>query len=328
MAKSSIIEYGKNIIASEGDAIRELASCIDENFSSAVQMLLDMPQGSHVVVSGMGKAGIIGRKISATLASTGVSSFFLHPAEAIHGDLGRFSPNDIALILSNSGETKEILDILPAIKRFLCPIISITSNPDSALAKYSDVVLRILREKEAGPFGFAPTTSTAMMLVLGDALCMALTKERGMSPEEFAVYHPGGDIGRALMSCGELMRQEDEHCVVKEDTLAREVLHSITSTKGRPGAASVVDANGILKGIFTDGDLRRCLDKEPNFLNKPISEVMGKMPKTISPNKLAQEALAILNKYKIDQIIVVDSEKHPVGMIDIQDLVDFRLPGK
>ncbi|NMC63763.1 MAG: KpsF/GutQ family sugar-phosphate isomerase [SAR324 cluster bacterium] len=316
------------MIASEGDAIRELASCIDENFSRAVQMLLNMPQGSHVVVSGMGKAGIIGMKISATLASTGVSSFFLHPAEAIHGDLGRFSPNDIALILSNSGETKEILDILPAIKRFLCPIISITSNPDSALAKYSDVVLRVLREKEAGPFGFAPTTSTAMMLVLGDALCMALTKERGLSPEEFAVYHPGGDIGRALMSCGELMRRDDEHCVVIENTLAREVLHAITSTKGRPGAASVVDAEGVLKGIFTDGDLRRCLEKELDFLNKPISQVMGKTPKTIAPDRLAQEALAILNKFKIDQIIVIDEQKHPIGMIDIQDLVDFKLPAK
>lgn len=327
MSRNEINEYGRKIISSEGEAIAELASCIDENFEQAVQMMLSMPQGSHIVVSGMGKAGIIGMKISATFASTGVSSFFLHPAEAVHGDLGRFSPNDIALILSNSGETKEILDIVPAIKRFLCPIITITSNTKSTLARYSDVVLRILKEKEAGPFGFAPTTSTAMMLVLGDALCMALTKERGLSREDFAIYHPGGDIGRALMTCEELMRQGEEHCIVSEDTLAHEVLQLITSTKGRPGAASVVDSHGILKGVFTDGDLRRCLAKEPGFLDKPVSEVMGKTPKTIFPHKLAQEALAILNKYKIDQIIVVDAENHPVGMIDIQDLVDFKMPG-
>lgn len=327
MTKKGIAEYGRTIIRSEGESLLELASHIGEDFEQAVRIMLEMPQGSHVVVTGMGKAGIIGMKISATLASTGVSSFFLHPAEAVHGDLGRFSRNDVALILSNSGQTKEILDILPAIKRFLCPVISITANRDSTLARHSDVVLQLPKEKEVGPFGYAPTTSAAMMLALGDALCMSLTDQRGLSREDFALYHPGGDIGRALMTCGELMRTTDEHCIVEEGTLAREVLHQITRTKGRPGAASVVDKGGVLKGIFTDGDLRRCLEKEPSFLERPISEVMGRTPKTIAVSKLAQEALAIMNKHKIDQVIVVDNENRPVGMIDIQDMVDFKLPG-
>lgn len=324
MDDNELIAYGQQILRNEGEAILEVGASLGESFAQAVKILLDLPPQNHVVVTGMGKAGVIGMKISATLASTGVSSFFLHPAEALHGDLGRFSRNDIALVLSNSGETREIIEILPAIKRFLCPIISITSSETSSLARFSDVTLPIRKEKEAGPFGYAPTTSTAMMLALGDALCMVLTKARGLSREEFAVYHPGGDIGRSLMTCAEIMRHGDEHCVVREETVCREVLHRITSTKNRPGAASVVDAQGILRGVFTDGDLRRCLEKEAGFLERPISEVMGKNPKTIGADRLAQEALAILNKYKIDQVVVVDNNQRPAGMIDIQDLLDFK----
>ena len=320
----SIKHYGARIIEEEGRAILDLAAALDERFEQAIRILLDMPHTNHVVVTGMGKAGIIGQKISATLASTGVSSFFLHPAEAIHGDLGRFSRGDIALVLSNSGETREILEIVPTIRRFFCSIISITGNAASTLARHSDVVLSIPKGKEAGPFGYAPTTSTAMMLALGDALCMALSRERGLSREDFALYHPGGDIGRSLLTCAEIMRHGDEHCVVEQDMAARDVLHRITSTKGRPGAATVINGSGELAGVFTDGDLRRCLERESTFLDRPIAEVMGKAPKTIAQHKLALEALAIMNLHKIDQVIVVDEHSKPVGIIDIQDLVDFK----
>lgn len=324
MSKDSIISYGRLIIESEGKALLELAESLGESFDQTVRLILEMPQGSHVVVSGMGKAGIIGMKISATLASTGISSFFLHPAEAVHGDLGRFCRNDVALVLSNSGETKEIIDIIPHVKRLLCPVVAITGNLDSTLAKYSDIVLKIPKDKEAGPFGYAPTTSTVMMLSLGDALCMALTKERKLSKEDFSLYHPGGDIGRSLLTCAEVMRVGDEHCIVEENLSASEVIHRITRTKNRPGAASIVDSSGVLKGVFTDGDLRRCLETNSAFLDAPISEVMGKNPKTITQDKLAQEALASLTKYRIDQIIVVDSSNHPIGMIDIQDISEIR----
>lgn len=305
----------------EASAIKALASLIDDEFEHAVRLVLGLSQHGHVITSGIGKAGFIAMKISATLASIGIPSFFLHPAEAVHGDIGRFTKGDIALVLSNSGETPEILAMLPGIKRIGCSLISITSDKNSSLSRHSDVVLSIGQCAEAGPLGLAPTTSTSVMLALGDALSMTILKERGLTREEYAFYHPGGSLGRSLLTVKDIMRVGDELCIVDDTLLCREVLHRITLTKGRPGAAIIVSKAGVLKGVFTDGDLRRCLDKEPSFLDKPVSQFMGTSPKTIQIAHLASEASKIMSEHKIDQLIVVDGQNHPIGLIDVQDLL-------
>lgn len=322
------IPAGKQVLEVEAHAIMALAENLNGSFDLAVDAIMSLKQGGRVIVSGMGKAGFIGMKISATLASIGIPSFFLHPAEAVHGDLGRYTSDDIALVFSNSGKTDEILRIVPELKRIACPIISITGLADSPLGKHSDVVLDIGKLTEAGPLGLAPTTSTTVMLALGDALAMAVQEKRGLTREDFARHHPGGALGASLTPVEQIMRQGDEHCIVNENMLTREVLKSITKTPGRPGAASIVDDSGILVAIFTDGDLRRWLDeKDSQFLDSPISEVMTRNPKSISTSALAAEALHIMSKHSIDQIIVVDDENLPVGMIDVQDLVDLPRVG-
>lgn len=314
------VTYGKKIISEEAQAILNLVESLDENFSNAVDKILNMSATGHIIVSGMGKAGFIGMKISATLASTGVPSFFLHPAEAVHGDLGRYTKDDLALILSNSGETDEILKIIPTIKRIGCPIISITASNKSTLAKHSDIALAIGKQKEVGPLNIAPTTSAIAMLALGDALAMSILNEKKLTAEEYAMYHPGGSLGRSLMLASEIMRKDDQICVVNESLSIKEVVKSYSATPGRPGAAIITNNNGELTGIFTDGDLRRCLDKDIDFINEKVSTIMGSNPKTVSKDTLAVEILRILSENKIDQIIVVDDTKLPVGVVDIQDL--------
>ncbi|MCB0339540.1 MAG: KpsF/GutQ family sugar-phosphate isomerase, partial [Bdellovibrionales bacterium] len=257
---SRILSYAQEVLTLEAKAISACVEQLTESFTHAVELLLSLPKEGRVIVSGMGKAGLIGMKISATFASTGTRSFFLHPAEAIHGDLGRFAPGDIALLLSNSGETSEILKILGPIKRVGCPIISITASADSALAKYSDATIVTGKIKEAGPHALAPTTSTAVMLAIGDALAMTVIHLREFTKEEFALYHPGGDLGRKLTLVESVMRTGNEHPIVHQDASAKEALHAITVAEGRPGAASIVDSNGKLVGVFTDGNLRRLLE--------------------------------------------------------------------
>jgi arabinose-5-phosphate isomerase len=274
----------------------------------------------HVVTSGIGKAGIIAQKISATLASIGVPSFFLHPAEAVHGDMGRFTKLDVALIFSNSGETEEVTRMIPAIKRIGAPIVSITAGKDSTIAKHSDITLWYALPKESGPLSLAPTTSTSVMLAIGDALSMTILREKGLTKEEFAFFHPGGALGRALLTVREVMRVNDEVLIVPESTLVKDVLHKISLTKGRPGAALIINSSGILSGIFTDGDLRRCLESGTSFLEKPVYDVMGKSPKTISADKLASEATKILLDNKIDQLGIIDESGCPIGLVDIQDV--------
>ena len=318
--EDNIVNTANNVIKSEIEALNNIKSSIDDNFIVAVKMLLELGKDSKVIVSGIGKAGFIGMKISATLASTGVPSFFLHPAEAIHGDLGRFRKHDIALILSNSGETEEVLKILPSIKIIGCPVISITGNSESTLAKNSDIVLSLNKTKEACPLGLAPTSSTTAMLVLGDALAMAILKEQNFTAEQFAFYHPGGALGRSLMKVSEIMRTDDKLCIVNENDVTKKVIQKITETKGRPGAAIIVNNDGILVGIYTDGNLRRNLSENNNFLEQPVKNVMGKIPKKIHPDKLIQEASRILREFEIDQIIVADEDNIPVGLIDIQDI--------
>lgn len=318
----SSITYGREILRSEGEAVQALAELLDERFDQAVEAILQMSSDGHVIVSGIGKAGFVGMKISATLASIGVPSFFLHPAEALHGDLGRYTKKDLALILSNSGNTEEILKIIPQIKQIGCPVIVITSDGSSVLASQSEITLLIGSITEAGPLGLAPTTSTTVMLALCDALAMSVLKQQGISKEQFACFHPGGSLGKSLMPVSALMRREDEHCIVSETMVTREVLHKVTGTKGRPGAASVIDRKGKLVGIFTDGNLRRCLDQKGDFLDLPISQVMGRNPKVVTQDKLVTDALNVLGEYRIDQVIVVNSEHEPVGMIDVQDVLE------
>ncbi|MBN8548273.1 MAG: KpsF/GutQ family sugar-phosphate isomerase [Deltaproteobacteria bacterium] len=324
-ATSTPRTYAAEILKLEAKAVEGLSALLNEDFDRAVELIMAMSPEGRVVVSGMGKAGFVAMKISATLASTGVPSYFLHPAEAIHGDLGRYTKKDIAMLLSNSGETQETIGILPHVRRIGCPVISITSDKTSTLGKHSDIVLPIGLLDEAGPFGLAPTTSTTAMLALGDALAVTILKLRDFSKEQFALYHPGGNIGRGLMLISEVMRSGEENCVVPETMKAKDVLHKITVTKGRPGATAIVDKSGKLVGVFTDGNLRRCLEKGDSFLNLPISKVMGSSPKTIAPTQIAQEALRIMSEHKIDQLIVVDADRRPIGMIDIQDLIDIRL---
>lgn len=316
-------KYAKKILMAEAKAIESLCLLLDDNFDHALSTIREMQLGGRVIVSGMGKAGFIAMKISATFASLGVPSFFLHPSEAVHGDLGRYTKNDVSVILSNSGETPEVLRMLPHLKEIGCPLISITSSKASTLAKHSDIVLAFGKYDEAGPLGLAPTTSTTVMLALGDALAMTLIESKGFSHKEFARFHPGGDLGRSLTLVSDIMRKGDENCVVPKAMKTREVIHRISSTPGRPGAACVADENGKLFGIFTDGNLRRCLEKHSDFLDRPVSDFAGTNPKIIESDKLVQEALRIMSEHKIDQLIVSDKEKNILGLIDIQDLVGF-----
>jgi arabinose-5-phosphate isomerase len=273
----------------------------------------------------MGKAGYVGMKLSATLSSIGFPSFFLHPADAIHGDLGRLQRDDLILILSHSGETDEIIRLLPRIKHFGAKIISITSSASSSLGRHSDLVIETGKIPEAGPLGLAPTTSTTVMMALGDALAMTLLKRRGISREEYAAFHPGGDLGRSLMLVSEIMRTGDGLCVLNGKTPNAKALSSITATPGRPGCAAIVSDTGEIVGVFTDGDLRRCLERDDSFLRKTIGEVCSHSPITMSCQQLAQEACRIIQERKINQVFIVDEYNKPIGLIHIQDLLSHGM---
>lgn len=317
---SPAVKTGRQVLLDGAEALRALAQGLGAEFERAVDLVLKINSTGRIIVCGMGKAGFVGMKFSATLASIGVPSFFVSPAEAAHGDMGRFTKEDIVIIFSNSGETPEILNTLGQLRLIGSKIISITSAASSSLSKYSEITLLIGENGESGPHGLAPTTSTTSMLALGDALAMAVFDRLGSPKDKFAFFHPGGSLGRALVQVSKIMRTGEEHCVVQDTASAKEVLHQITATKGRPGCASIIDGNGKLVGIFTDGDFRRCLDSGTEFLGKPISEVMGKSPKTISPDALAQDALKVMSERRIDQLIVVDSLGRPIGLVDIQDV--------
>jgi len=278
----------------------------------------------QVVVTGMGKAGLIGQKISATLASTGTPSFFLHPAEALHGDLGRIRAKDLVLALSNSGETAEVNVLVPVARKIGATVLAMTGRPGSTLGSLADGVLDIGRVEEACPLKLAPTASTSAMLVLGDALAMTVLGEREFRREDFARYHPAGSLGKRLMTVGEVMRKDDELPLIAAGTPVMEVLLQTSRTPGKPGAALVVDGSGLLTGIFTDGDLRRLLEGgEPAALRDSVDDHMGKDPKTLSPESLVEDAHHLLRANRIDQAPVVDADGRPVGLIDVQDLLDL-----
>jgi arabinose-5-phosphate isomerase len=321
LSTADTVSYGKSIIEQQIDVLTQVAKSLDPRFAEATNALLSLERDSRIIVSGMGKAGFVGMKLSATLASIGFPSFFLHPADAIHGDLGRLQRNDVVIILSHSGETDEIVRLLPRIKSFGAKIISITSSTSSSLGRHSDIVIETGKIPEAGPLGLAPTTSTTVMMALSDALAMTLLEHKGISREEYAAFHPGGDLGRSLMLVSEIMRSGSSVCVVTEETPNKKALHDITATDGRPGCAAVVNQTGEIVGVFTDGDLRRCLENVPDFLNKTIGSVCSRKPITIRSEQLAQEACRIIQERKVNQLFVINDKKAPVGLIHIQDLL-------
>ncbi|HLA38028.1 MAG TPA: KpsF/GutQ family sugar-phosphate isomerase [Candidatus Brocadiales bacterium] len=316
------VRYGKKVIALEAQALERLVDRVDEGFQRAVDFVLHCK--GRVVVTGIGKAGIIGQKISATLASTGTPSYWLHPSEARHGDLGRVVKEDVVLALSNSGET-EVAALLPFMKKIGAGVIAITGSSESTLARHSNVVLDIGQIEEPCPLGLAPSASSTAMLALGDALALTVLKRRNFSKEEYAFYHPGGEVGRKLLVVEMVMRSGQANPVVKEGCQVLEALKVMTHTPGRPGAVSVVDGKGRLTGFFTDGDLRRRLGRRQDFLKGAIKEVMTRNPKTIRKDSLAAEAYNILKENKIDQLPVVDKKGIPVGILDVQDLLDVGL---
>jgi arabinose-5-phosphate isomerase len=318
------LAHAAEVIRLEARTIARLEETLDERFLEAVERILAC-QGM-VIVTGLGKAGLVGAKISATFASTGTPSIALHPTEAMHGDMGRIRRHDMVLMLSNSGETAEILGLLPHLRRIGAAVVAMTGEKDSALARGADCVLDIGRVDEACPLGLAPTASTSAMLVLGDALAMVVLRERGFSREDYARFHPSGSLGRRLMIVGEVMRRGEELPLVPPELSVSEVLHTMTATKGRPGAALIIDPDGVLLGIFTDGDLRRLHAQGDSLrLDHAVEEYMGRNPKSVSADALVDEAERLLREHKVDQIPVVDDEGRPVGLLDIQDLLHTRL---
>jgi len=315
----NLLEIGRQVLEIEGRAVLDLIPRLDERFAAAVEILFHC--SGRIIVTGMGKAGIIGRKISATLASTGSPSLSLHPAEALHGDLGMVGRDDVVIAISRSGESEEITALLPFIKNLGIKVIAVTGQPASSLARYSDVVLDTSIAKEACPLNLAPTASTTAALALGDALAVALIEKRGFKPADFARLHPAGSLGkRLLLRVSDLMRKGEDNPVAGENTPVKDVLFLITSSKA--GAASIVDGEGRLVGFFTDGDLRRHIDRTAEILEKPVSEVMTRDPLVVDSDQLAAAALRILGDKKVDELPVVNRDHEPVGMLDVQDLLN------
>jgi len=316
-----IFKCGCDIIRLEIDTLETMLKALGEEFRTAVRMIYECR--GRVIVTGVGKAGIIGRKISATLASTGTPSYWMHAVEARHGDLGRVMPDDVVLALSNSGET-EVARLLPALKKLGTAVVAVTGDARSTLARYSDVVLHIGDVTEACPLGLAPSCSTTAMLVLGDALALTIFKMRDWTQENYAFYHPGGDLGRKLIKVKEVMRTGKRNPVAGQDVSVREALN-VMSGESSPGAVSLVDEEGKLVGFFTDGDLRRLmLHDGDKVLDGPVRNVMTTEPRSISVEGLASEAYRMLREYRVDQLPAVDEKGVPVGIMDVQDWLDIE----
>lgn len=318
------IERARKIIDCEADAVRQVAAGLGDAFLTAHDLILELR--GRVVTTGMGKAGFIAQKVSATLASTGTPSIFLHPAEAIHGDLGRVDAGDMLLAFSKSGETGELLVMLPHVKSCGATLVAITQERSSTLGRHSDLVLELGRIDEAGPHGLAPSASTTAMLALGDALALVVQEGRDFGPEQFARFHPGGDLGRKLMKVGELMRKGERNPTVLDSANVFEAVEVITRTPGRPGATSVVDGDGRLVGFFTDGDVRRLLERGVvNPRELAITDAMTPKPRSIGADTFALEALALLHQYEVDQMPVVDDAGKLLGLLDVQDLLNLKI---
>ncbi len=313
------MERAKRVLEIEAEAIHCLMDKIDENFERAVELIHDCK--GKVVVMGVGKSGIIGKKIASTLASTGTPAFFLHPVEGMHGDLGMLAKEDIVMILSNSGETDEISRILPLLNRLGNRLIALTGNMDSNLAKAGDVVLDACVREEACPFGLVPTASTTAAMALGDALAIAILERRGFSGEDYAALHPGGYLGKRWLKVEELMHTGEAFPMVRETTSMRDAIFEITSK--RLGVTGVADADGNLVGVITDGDLRRALEKYGDLLSRKASEVMTRNPKWIEKDSLAARAVQKMEEYSITSLFVFQSreDRTLVGIIHLHDLL-------
>lgn len=315
---TDFIQSALRVIDIEKQAIEGLVQSCDQHFSEACETILK-GQG-RVVVTGMGKSGHIANKIAATLASTGSPAFYVHPGEASHGDLGMFTKQDVVLALSNSGETAELVSLLPVLKRIGCSIISMTGNPNSTLAKNSDIHLYAGVEKEACPLGLAPTASTTASLVLGDALAVSLLEARGFTAEDFALSHPGGSLGRKLLlTNSDIMHSDERLPLVTQQATVKEAVFEM-SAKGL-GMTGVIDQQGILVGIFTDGDLRRWMDKDQVNLSTVITEVMTKNSVTSKPATLAAETLSLMEQKKISALFIVDAQHKPLGALNMHDML-------
>jgi arabinose-5-phosphate isomerase len=317
----ALVAFGRMVLETESRAIGSLH--LDGSFATAVEWILSCK--GQVVLTGIGKPGFVAQKISATLASTGTHSIYLHPAEAAHGDLGRLSRADVLVALSNSGESEEILRLLPAVKRIGARVVAVTRDGQNPLARAADLVLAIGDVEEACPMGLAPTTSTAALLAVGDALAMAVLENRPFSRDEYALYHPGGKLGRHLMKVHELMRAGEANPLVRADAPLREVVSVMTRTPGRPGAATVVDGRSRLLGVFTDGDLRRLVERGEVDFAAPMSAVMTRNPRTVRPDERLVDAARVMREARIDQVPVVDAGGRAVGLLDVQDLLAARI---
>ena len=314
----NIIKIGKKVIRIESQAVSNLENRIGENFRKAVEILLNCK--GRVIVSGMGKSGIIAQKIASTLTSTGTAALFLHPAEGVHGDLGAVMKEDVVICISKSGNTEEILRLLPMFRRQGVPILAMTGNLDSPLARQSDTALDVSIKEEACPYDLVPTASTTVTLVMGDALAMALFQMRGFSVEDFVQFHPGGDIGkRLLLRVDDIMRTGEDMARVQEDTPLTDTILEITTK--RLGATCIMTKNGKLAGIITDGDIRRLMERKHDIWKLRARDIMSRDPKCIESGSLAAKALHLMEEYSINQLIIVDKKMNPQGMIHVHDIL-------
>jgi len=318
MTELNFIEKGKRVLEIERQALVDIAQYLDGNFNQACQLMYQCD--GRVIVIGMGKSGHIGHKIAATLASTGTPAFFVHPGEASHGDLGMITASDVVMLISNSGETSEVLNIIPVLKRIGAKVISMTGNPQSTMATLADVHVCIKVTKEACPLGLAPTASTTATLAMGDAMAVALLETRGFTANDFALSHPGGSLGKRLLLClNDVMHTGNQVPIINDNQTIKDALIEM-SAKGL-GMTAIVDNQGLLVGLFTDGDLRRILEQRIDIHNTPISEVMTRNCTTAKTQQLAAEALNIMERKRINGLIVIDDNSCPIGALNMQDLL-------
>lgn len=315
---TEIIASASSTLSIEAGAIKEQIKKLGSEFVKATRLIAGIR--GRVVVMGIGKSGLVGRKVASTLSSTGTPAVFVHPTDSLHGELGVLTNDDVILAISYSGETEELRKVLEAVNNMNLTVIGMTGRQSSLLARKSDVVLNIAVKREACPYNLAPTASSTVALALGDALALAVMKLRGFAREDFAKIHPGGSLGRILTSkVKEIMHKGKENPVINQDKLVRDAL--LVMTRTRFGAASVVDHKNHLTGVFTDGDLRRRLQKDPDLLEKPLKAVMTKNPKFVTPEMILKEAAELLKKCSVDNLPVVDKHYHPIGILDERDIL-------
>lgn len=319
------LREARRIIRQEADALTRLADSLDPTFCDAVRAI--RAATGCVIVTGVGKAGLIGQKIVATLASTGTRSHFMHPTEARHGDLGCIGPEDVVLVLSNSGESEELITLIPSLKMLRVPVIAVTRDSDNSLARLADVVLRVGKHQEAGELGLAPSCSTTSMLAIGDALALVISQSKGFTARDFATFHPAGSLGRQLCPVKDVMRSGKQLRVALEDETVREVMVFHSHPGRRTGAVILTNATGRLTGLFTDSDLARMFEnRRDEQLDQPIRDVMTRNPITLGPDVLLPEAIHLMSDRKLSEVPVIDADRIPVGMLDITDVlqkVDF-----